>query len=162
MVTSIRTDRPLSRRRLFGVLGATAVGVALMFGYPTSTGSGTARAGVTATAAGGSGGGGGTSGTSSTTTAAGATTYTGDVVQTQWGPVQVAITVSGGKITAAQAVQTPSGNMRDVEINSYAVPQLNAEVVQAQSAQIDTVSGATVTSDGYLQSLQAAVDAAKL
>ena len=81
---------------------------------------------------------------------------------TRWGPMQVEITVSGGKITAAQAVQYPNGNGRDVEINSYALPVLNQEVVDRQSAQIDTISGATVTSDGYLQSLQSALDQAHL
>jgi uncharacterized protein with FMN-binding domain len=89
-------------------------------------------------------------------------TYTGDQVMTRWGPMQVEITVSGGKITAAQAVQYPSGNGRDAEINSYALPVLNQEVVDRQSARIDTVSGATVTSDGYLQSLQSALDQAHL
>ena len=72
------------------------------------------------------------------------------------------ITVTGGKITAAQAVQYPNGNGRDAEINSYALPVLSQEAVQQQSAQIDTVSGATVTSDGYLQSLQSALDQAHL
>ncbi|GAB3680387.1 hypothetical protein GCM10025868_40580 [Angustibacter aerolatus] len=76
--------------------------------------------------------------------------------------MQVSITVAGGKITAAQTVQVPSDNFRDQEINSYAVPVLNSEVVAAQSADIDTVSGATVTSDGYKESLQSAIDAAHL
>ncbi len=76
--------------------------------------------------------------------------------------MQVQIRVSGGKITDAGVVQVPQGNSRDLEINSYAVPVLNSEVVQAQSAQIDMVSGATVTSDGYLQSLQSAIDSAHL
>jgi uncharacterized protein with FMN-binding domain len=76
--------------------------------------------------------------------------------------VQVKITVSNGKVTAADAVAVPSGNFRDQEINSYAVPVLNQEVLDAQSAGIDTVSGATVTSDGYIQSLQSALDAAHL
>ena len=89
-------------------------------------------------------------------------TYTGDAVDTRWGPVQVQITVAAGKVTAAQAVQYPNNNGRDVEINSYALPVLSQEVVQQQSAQIDTVSGATVTSDGYLQSLQSALDQAHL
>ena len=99
---------------------------------------------------------------SSTTPSSSTKTYTGDQVMTRWGPMQVEITVSGGKITAAQAVQYPSGNGRDAEINSYALPVLNQEVVDRQSAQIDTVSGATVTSDGYLQSLQSALDQAHL
>lgn len=97
-----------------------------------------------------------------TTPSSSAKTYTGAQVDTRWGPMQVQITVSSGKITAAQAVQYPSGNGRDAEINSYALPVLNQEVVARQSARIDTVSGATVTSDGYLQSLQSALDQAHL
>ncbi len=91
-----------------------------------------------------------------------AKTYTGDAVDTRWGVVQVQITVQNGKITKADAVQFPQNNGRDVEINSYAVPQLNSEAVAAGNAQIDAVSGATVTSDGYIQSLQSAVDQAHL
>jgi uncharacterized protein with FMN-binding domain len=89
-------------------------------------------------------------------------TYTGQSVDTRWGPVQVQITVKNGKITAAQAVVFPQENPRDQEINSFAVPQLNSEAVQAQSGNIDAVSGATVTSGGYIQSLQSAVDQAHL
>ena len=70
--------------------------------------------------------------------------------------------MKNGKITAAQAVVFPQENPRDQEINSYAVPQLNSEAVQAQSGTIDAVSGATVTSGGYIQSLQSAVDQAHL
>jgi uncharacterized protein with FMN-binding domain len=57
-------------------------------------------------------------------------------------------------------LQAPNGNRRDLEINSYAVPQLRSEVLTAQSANIDVVSGATVTSEGYINSLQAALDSA--
>ncbi len=89
-------------------------------------------------------------------------TFNGSVADTRWGPVQVQITVPAGKITSAGVLQVPNGNPRDDEINSQAVPILNSELVQAQSAKIDTVSGATVTSDGYLTSLQAAFDAAGL
>jgi uncharacterized protein with FMN-binding domain len=74
----------------------------------------------------------------------------------------VQITVQNGKITAADVLQVPSENPKDQEINSYAVPILNSEAVSAQSADIDMVSGATVTSEGYLQSLQSAIDAANL
>jgi len=88
--------------------------------------------------------------------------YTGDVADTRWGPVQVQITVKSRKITAAQAVEYPQGNGRDAEINGFALPILDDEVVQKQTASIDTVSGATVTSDGYLQSLQSAIDRAHL
>jgi uncharacterized protein with FMN-binding domain len=70
------------------------------------------------------------------------------------------VQLSGGRITEVKALRIPDGNRRDQEINSYAVPQLRAEVLAAQSATVDTISGATVTSDGYLESLQAALDAA--
>jgi uncharacterized protein with FMN-binding domain len=83
-------------------------------------------------------------------------------VETRWGTVQVQITVKDGKITAAEAVQYPNENPKDQQINAYAVPQLNSEAVAAQSASIDAVSGATVTSDGYIESLQSAIDAAHL
>jgi uncharacterized protein with FMN-binding domain len=86
-------------------------------------------------------------------------TFTGTAVDTRYGPVQVQITVSGGRITAARTLQVPQQSSRDIRINSAAVPILNNETVQAQSAQIDTVSGATYTSEGYAQSLQSAIDA---
>lgn len=89
-------------------------------------------------------------------------TFTGDVAQTRWGPVQVAITVADGAITDVAVPQYPDGNPRDVEINDYALPVLVQETLDAQSAQIDMVSGATVTSEGYLTSLQSALDRAGL
>lgn len=95
-------------------------------------------------------------------TASASHSYTGSSTDTQWGPVQVRITVKGGKITDAQAVVYPAGNGRDAQINSYALPLLHDEVLQAQSARIDAVGGATVTSDGYITSLQSAIDAAHL
>ena len=84
----------------------------------------------------------------------------GAVVDTQYGPVQVQITVRGGRITKARTLQHPSGDGQTDQINAFAVPQLNHEAVAAQSARIDTVSGATFTSEGYQQSLQSALDAA--
>ena len=99
---------------------------------------------------------------SSTAAAAGAGTVTGSAVNTRWGIVQVQITVANGKVTASSAVQFPQNNSRDRQINAYAVPALNQEAVAAQSADIDAVSGATVTSDGYVQSLQSAIDQANL
>jgi uncharacterized protein with FMN-binding domain len=92
----------------------------------------------------------------------GTKTYTGASVDTNYGPVQVQITVTGGKITAANAVNYPQNGSRDRQINSYAVPQLNSEAVAAQSAHIDMVSGASYTSAGYAQSLQSALDKAGL
>ena len=84
------------------------------------------------------------------------------MVSTRYGNVQVQITVEGGKITKSIVLQVPWNDRKDQEINSRAVPVLNAEVVQAQSANIDMVGGATYTSDGYVQSLQAALDQAHL
>jgi uncharacterized protein with FMN-binding domain len=85
-------------------------------------------------------------------------TVTGEAFQTVYGPVQVKITVAGGRITAASAVQYPQETPRDQQINSFAIPQLNAEAVAAGSAKIDSVSGATYTSGGYIGSLQSALD----
>lgn len=89
-------------------------------------------------------------------------TFTGDSADTRWGPVQVQITVADGAVTAVTAVDYPQNNGRDIEINQYAIPQLDQEATAAKSATIDTVSGATVTSDGYIQSLQSALDKAGL
>ncbi|MFB0615147.1 FMN-binding protein [Streptomyces sp. AGS-58] len=94
--------------------------------------------------------------------ATGTRTVTGDTVRTRWGPVRVRVTLGSGKLTDVTAVSYPQDNPRDQEINSYALPQLRREALTAQSAQIDTVSGATYTSDGYRQSLQSALDSAGL
>jgi uncharacterized protein with FMN-binding domain len=87
-------------------------------------------------------------------------TVKGEATSTRWGPVQVQITVKGGEITAVDAIVYPTADRRDQEINSYAIPQLDEAALQAQSAQIDTVSGATDTSHGYIGSLQSAIDQA--
>ena len=84
-------------------------------------------------------------------------TFTGPAVDTNYGPVQVQITVSDGKITQANG-----NDMGGSSIGEDAIPQLNQEAVQAQSANIQGVSGATYTSQGYAQSLQQAIDAAHL
>jgi uncharacterized protein with FMN-binding domain len=90
------------------------------------------------------------------------TTVTGSVEDTQWGPVQVELSIAGGRISDVEVVQYPHGNGRDLQINTYALPQLIQETLAAQSAQIDMVSGATITSDGYVRSLQSALDQAGL
>jgi uncharacterized protein with FMN-binding domain len=83
--------------------------------------------------------------------------FTGPSENTQYGPVQVQITVANGKISAANDVQQPEDS-----IGANAVSQLNSEVLTAQSANIQAVSGATYTSNGYIASLQQAVDQAGL
>ncbi|MER6158867.1 FMN-binding protein [Streptomyces sp. NPDC001868] len=89
----------------------------------------------------------------SATAAAGSTVVPGTTVDTEKGPVQVQATFQGGKITAVKMLQQP-----DHPQTEAAVPVLIEETLEAQSADIDTVSGATITSDGYRESLQAAID----
>lgn len=89
-------------------------------------------------------------------------TVNGAAADTPYGPVQLQIVVSGGRVVRADAIDYPAGGGRDLEINSRAVPQLNREALRAQSAVIDTVSGASYTSAGYRQSLQSALDSAHL
>ncbi|MBO3753118.1 FMN-binding protein [Streptosporangiaceae bacterium NEAU-GS5] len=91
-----------------------------------------------------------------------ATTVAGDTADTRWGPVQVKITVSDGKITDVRVPISPDGNRRDIEIARQALPILVQETLDAQSAHIDAVSGATYTSEGYVTSLQSAIDKAGL
>ena len=82
----------------------------------------------------------------------------GASIDTRWGPVQVEVTIASGKITDVQPLAVPYDNGKSQEINNYAVPILRQEIIDAQSAQIDTVSGATYTSGGYRDSLQSALD----
>ena len=70
--------------------------------------------------------------------------------------------MSGSEITDVQVLQYPNENGKDQQINAYALPVLTDETLQAQSANIDMVSGATVTSNGYITSLQSALDEAGL
>lgn len=86
------------------------------------------------------------------------TTVTGSAIDTRYGAVQVKVTFSGSTITAIDTVQYPNRSGRDVEINDQALPILQQEALASQSANIDTVSGATYTSEGYIQSLQSAID----
>jgi len=109
---------------------------------------------TTGTSAAGSSGTTSGSGGSST----GTKTVTGDSVDTRFGPVQVKVTVTNGKVTSVSAIDYPMNDPRDQQINSYAIPLLNQEASQAGSANIDMVSGATFTSEGYLQSLQSALN----
>jgi len=86
----------------------------------------------------------------------------GAVSSNRWGNVQVEVTFdASGAITDIVALQTPDDRGRSIEINNYAVPELTSEALAAQSASIDSVSGATYTSNSYAQSLQSAIDAAR-
>jgi uncharacterized protein with FMN-binding domain len=101
-------------------------------------------------------------GTAGSTAPAATRVINGTSAGTRYGPVQVQLKVRGRRIVSAKAIDYPQGSGVDRQINSYAIPLLEQETVTAQSAQIDTVSGATYTSDGYARSLQAALDAAHL
>ena len=169
--------------RISAWLAGTLGTLFLLFGYHTST-SATMQAlspqAITGSAAGsGSGSSGSTSGGSSSNGAAnsggtggsggsggvgagGAQTFTGSATATRYGPVQVELTVQDGSITSVSVLQYPHSDGRDQQISSYALPQLIDATIAAQSAQIDMVSGASYTSQGYLGSLQSALDQAGL
>jgi uncharacterized protein with FMN-binding domain len=154
-------------------LMSTLTVLVLLFGYHTSTSSTAAAAGgdssvatpfsgsTTSTGAAGSTSAAAT-GSSSSSSSAASGTVTGAAADTRWGPVQVQITVADGSITDVSVVQYPTSNGKDQEINARALPILIQETLKAQSASIDMVSGATYTSDGYVTSLQSALDQAGL
>jgi uncharacterized protein with FMN-binding domain len=178
------------KKIVYAVL-ATISGLVLLFSYrtsldavaPTATTEPAASTGTTTAPAGGgqSGSGGSTSSDStssgstssgstssgssggSTSTASGLTdgTFAGGAANTRYGPVQVQITVAGGQITDVQVLEYPDSDRRDQEINQRALPVLISETTEAQSSKIDMVSGATYTSQGYIASLQSAIDQAQ-
>ncbi len=87
-------------------------------------------------------------------------TVTGAVETTMYGPMQVKVTLEGQKITNVAVVQETNDGQESQSIDSFSIPKLTAETLAAQSARIDTVSGATQTSTGYIGSLQSALDQA--
>ncbi|MGQ4400924.1 FMN-binding protein [Streptomyces hayashii] len=149
----MRKSHPL--RRVVLATAATVSGIVLLLSLKPSSDPGSAQAA-------GSGTGGAAAAQEAAQGGAGAPvtgTMTGDAVQTQYGAVQVRITVVANKIMKAEAVQAPKGGTSDQK-TALAVPKLNAQVVAKQSPDIDTVSGATYTSEGYKKSLQSAIDKA--
>ena len=168
-------------RRITLWMLSTLSGLVLLVSYHTSTmgaAGGLAGEGPAATAPAGNGGASALSGSSTTSTtsrsasspasgsasapAGGDTVVNGAATSTRWGTVQVQVHVRNGQIVDVVPLAVPDSNSRDYRINSYAVPVLRDEALAAQSASIDTVSGATVTSNGYIRSLQSALDAAHL
>jgi uncharacterized protein with FMN-binding domain len=87
--------------------------------------------------------------------------YTGSVADAQWGVVQVKAVITKGEITNVQFLQYPNDRNRSIEINSYADPQLSSEAIQAQSANVDIVTGATDSSEAFMQSLSDALSQAR-
>jgi uncharacterized protein with FMN-binding domain len=165
-------------KRMPIVLAATAAGLATVLGFHTqkmnsnvlSGLSGASGAGTTPTSS-PSGAGSGTSTTTaagssttpgsastSTTTAAGTRTALGADVQYRYGELELQVTATGGRITNVQPAIDTAFDPRSSQVNSYAEPLLQSQTLQAQSANINGVSGATFTSQAYVQSLQAALD----
>jgi uncharacterized protein with FMN-binding domain len=175
-------------RRAVLALGSTVAGLILLLSFRSHTGS-AASAGVSAagtssgssagTAGNGSSGGsaggsmsgapasasppakGRPAGQSSGGSAAGGRVVTGDVVNGPYGPSQVAITLSGNKITKVTVLQHTDDGSNSQQIDGNALPKLTSETLAAQSAKIDAVSGASYTSAGYIKSLQSALDKAQ-
>lgn len=126
----------------------------------TSSGGGT-NTGSSSSGTGSSSGNTGTGSSSGTSTGSTtAATFDGTQVQTRFGTVQVRVTIQDGKITEVTPLQLTDAERKSAQISSRAAPVLRSEVLQAQSANVQTIGGATVTSDAYLTSLQAALDAA--
>jgi uncharacterized protein with FMN-binding domain len=155
MVLVVSSESTSMRRVILWLLPTVTV-LVLLFGYRTSNGGNAAANTYVATPSptptadeAGPPGNGAVSGT-----------FTGAAANTVRGPIRVRVTLVNGAITAVDVPVHPSGHPRDRELNGYALPLLEQEAVAAQSANIDTVSGATVTSKGYQQSLQSALDAA--
>jgi len=88
----------------------------------------------------------------------GETALTGQVASTVYGPVQVQLIVRNNKIVKVAVLQQPTTTIHDIQIGEFAFPELISETLKAQSAKIDAVSGASYTSQGYIQSLQSALD----
>jgi len=147
------------------VVAALIVGVFLLYSLTHARASVASGSSTSATL----GGGASPTTSSGSSSASGGTTgaaykdgsYTGSVADAQWGVIQVKAVISGGKISDVQFLQYPNERERSVEINGYADPQLTQEAIQAQSAQVDIVTGATDTSEAFMQSLSDALTQAQ-
>ncbi len=168
-------------RRAVLAFGSTVAGLILLLSFrshtatPASAGvsaagtSSKSSAGTAGNGSSGGSGGGSMAGSGASPSAAGGATggttaggkvVTGAVVNGPYGPSQVAITLSGGKITKVTVLQHTDDGENSQQIDGNALPKLTAETLTAQSAKIDAVSGASYTSAGYIKSLQSALDKA--
>jgi uncharacterized protein with FMN-binding domain len=134
------------------VLAATAAGFAATLGFHPHSKASTVTPVTTTPSA--------PSSSSSPSSGSSTKTVTSGAISTQYGNVQLKVTISGGKITDIQPVQLPSDDPKSSSISGYAEPLLRQSALSAQSGNIDTVSGATYTSDGYKTALQSALDQA--
>ena len=149
-----------------GAAAAPQTGTQASSSAPASTGSASSGYGGTASGSGSTASGGsktgtaGSAGTSGSGGTAGGKTLTGTVASTPYGPMQVAVTMAGKKITGVKVLQQTNTGSLSQQIDANAIPQLTKETLAAQSARIDAVSGASYTSAGYIKSLQSALDQA--
>ena len=156
----------MAARRALPVVAATGGALALLANFHTSPGasSATVSTGETSTTAPSTGSQPTSKGSSTTTTATtapgGTRTVDGSVASNEYGAVQVRVTLKGSQIVDVQALELPHDRSRSARISDAAGPILRREALQAQSAQIDLVSGATYTSESYSESLQGALDKA--
>lgn len=133
--------------------GGTSGGSATPGGSAT-----TSSGGSSASSASGSDGTATTGSSSSAAASTGTKTATGNAIDTQYGAAQVKVTVTDGKITDVTAVQLQGNEPKSVQISGAAAPLLRQSALEKQSAAIDAVSGATITSASYEASLQSALD----
>ena len=156
-----------------GIFATLASGAVILLGWQAGTGSGQMTAltpAKTATSAGAAPSGSPTptgpdpaaSPTSAPPASTGVTdgTCAGSAIDTPYGTIQVKAQISGGKISNVIPVQMTNVGSLSTEIDRQAVPMLKSEVLSSQSANVNSISGATYTSEGYLTSLQAALDSA--
>lgn len=129
---------PLATSGTTGTTTGTGTGTGTNAGAGTGTGSGQPAA--------------------SASLAAGERAIDGNVANTVYGPVQIQVLVKNDKIVTVNILEQPSSTAHDLQIGQFAFPQLIHETLAAQSAKIDAVSGASYTSQGYIQSLQSALD----
>jgi uncharacterized protein with FMN-binding domain len=153
--------------RAVPVIAATAGGLAFLANFHTTSGAPTAVVGLGRTSTSSAptpttrtSGGAGPAGPTTTTSASGRRTIDGPVVPNPYGDVQVRVTLDGTKIVDVQPLQLPVDRRKSQQISNASAPRLRTEVLQAQSANIDLVSGASFTSDGYARSVQGALDKA--
>jgi uncharacterized protein with FMN-binding domain len=173
----IRASKLRLIRRVAGTAAVTAVVAVLVVMYLRSEGAGAVATAPRSSASSGTGaeqapkstgssGGSASSGPGacappricgSQTGASRKVTYTGPVVENPYGPVQVAVAEEGGKVVDVKALQLPTEHAQSQEISEQVAPMLRTEVLQAQNAEINVVSGATYTSESYASSLQGAL-----
>lgn len=151
-------------RRAVLAFGSTVAGLILLLSFRSHTAppasAGVSAAGTSSKSSAGAAPSASPSGGATGGTTAGGKVVTGEVVNGPYGPSQVAITLSGGKITKVTVLQHTDDGANSQQIDGNALPKLTAETLTAQSAKIDAVSGASYTSAGYIRSLQSALDKA--